>query len=190
MCMHVSAYIFERSGYAPPLTTLDVHHNNIYAHIYLYVLMHVPCLYDLKLRCMSRVWCVRIVMAFNGLSILLSEKKTQWWCMWGWWVGAMLQPFTLYLLHPQLQTRTLHLLSALHILENWESAMGEIKHIQLLPHYSTLLFGMLYQQLKLGWCTEEGVQWNLFIMGTLGPAISGSFLLLYRGFPLSEVKMY
>ena len=79
MCMHVSAYIFERSGYTPPLTTLDVHHNNIYAHIYLYVLMHVPCLYDLKLRCMSRVWCVRIVMAFNGLSILLSEKKTQ--CM-------------------------------------------------------------------------------------------------------------
>ena len=27
-------------------------------------------------------------------------------------------------------------------------------------------------------------------MDTLGPAISGSFLLLYRGFPLSEVKMY
>jgi len=26
------------------------------------------------------------------------------------------------------------------------------------------------------------------IMDTLGPAISGSFLLLYRGFPLSEVK--
>jgi len=25
---------------------------------------------------------------------------------------------------------------------------------------------------------------------TLGPAISGSYLLLYRGFPLSEVKMY
>ena len=34
------------------------------------------------------------------------------------------------------------------------------------------------------------IQWNLFIMDTLGPAISGSFLLLYRGFPLSEVKMY
>ena len=34
------------------------------------------------------------------------------------------------------------------------------------------------------------LQWNLFIMDTLGPAISGSFLLLYRGFPLSEVKMY
>jgi len=34
------------------------------------------------------------------------------------------------------------------------------------------------------------VQWNLFIMDTLGPAISGSFLLLYRGFPLSEVKLY
>ena len=34
------------------------------------------------------------------------------------------------------------------------------------------------------------VQWNLFIMDTLGPAVSGSFLLLYRGFPLSEVKMY
>jgi len=34
------------------------------------------------------------------------------------------------------------------------------------------------------------VQWNLFIMDTLGPAISGSFLLLYRGFPLSEVKVY
>ena len=34
------------------------------------------------------------------------------------------------------------------------------------------------------------IQWNLFIMDTLGPAISGSFLLLYRGFPLSEVKTY
>ena len=33
-------------------------------------------------------------------------------------------------------------------------------------------------------------KWNLFIMGTLRPAVSGSFLLLYRGFPLSEVKMY
>jgi len=32
------------------------------------------------------------------------------------------------------------------------------------------------------------LQWNLFIIDTLGPAISGSFLLLYRGFPLSEVK--
>jgi len=62
----------------------------------------------------------------------------------------MLQPFTLYLFHPQLQTRTLHLLSGLHILENRESALGKIKHIQLLSHYSTLLFGMLYQQLKLG----------------------------------------
>ena len=31
-------------------------------------------------------------------------------------------------------------------------------------------------------------QWNLLTMDTLGPAISGSFLLLYRGFPLSEVK--
>jgi len=41
--------------------------------------------------------------------------------------------------------------------------------------------------------TQTGLfhlQWNLFIMDTLGPAISGSFLLLYRGFPLSEVKMY
>ena len=38
--------------------------------------------------------------------------------------------------------------------------------------------------------SEEELQWNLFIMDTLGPAISGSFLLLYRGFPLSEVKMY
>jgi len=55
MCMHVSAYIVERSGYTPPLTTLDAHHDNIYAHIYLYVFMHVPCLYDLKLRCTSRV---------------------------------------------------------------------------------------------------------------------------------------
>ena len=36
----------------------------------------------------------------------------------------------------------------------------------------------------------QHIQWNLFIMDTLGPAISGSFLLLYRGFPLSEVKMY
>jgi len=34
-----------------------------------------------------------------------------------------------------------------------------------------------------------GIQWNLFIMDTLGLAIYGSFLLLYRGFPLSEVKM-
>ena len=34
------------------------------------------------------------------------------------------------------------------------------------------------------------IQWNLFVMDTLGPAISGLFLLLYRGFPLSEVKMY
>jgi len=34
------------------------------------------------------------------------------------------------------------------------------------------------------------LQWNLFIMDTLGPAISGPFLLLYRGFPLLEVKMY
>jgi len=34
------------------------------------------------------------------------------------------------------------------------------------------------------------LQWNLFIMDTLGPAISGSFLLLYRVFPHSEVKMY
>jgi len=32
------------------------------------------------------------------------------------------------------------------------------------------------------------IQWNLFIMDTLGPAISGSFLLLYIGFPLPEVK--
>ena len=32
------------------------------------------------------------------------------------------------------------------------------------------------------------LQWNLFIMDTLGPAISGSSLMLYRGFPLSEVK--
>jgi len=38
--------------------------------------------------------------------------------------------------------------------------------------------------------TTWGVQWYLFIMDTLGPVISGSFLLLYRGFPLSEVKMY
>jgi len=37
---------------------------------------------------------------------------------------------------------------------------------------------------------RPAIQWNLFIMDTLGPAISGSFLLLYRGFPLSEVKMY
>jgi len=29
-----------------------------------------------------------------------------------------------------------------------------------------------------------------FIMDTLGPAIPGSFLLLHRGLPLSEVKMY
>lgn len=29
----------------PPVTTLDAHH--IYSHIYLYVCMHVPCLYDL-----------------------------------------------------------------------------------------------------------------------------------------------
>jgi len=29
----------------PPVTTLDAHH--IYSHIYLYVRMHVPCLYDL-----------------------------------------------------------------------------------------------------------------------------------------------
>jgi len=29
----------------------------------------------------------------------------------------------------------------------------------------------------------------LTTVDTLGPAISGSFLLLYRGFPLSEVKM-
>ena len=34
------------------------------------------------------------------------------------------------------------------------------------------------------------IQWNLFTMDTFGPAISGSFLLLYRGFPLSELKMY
>ena len=34
------------------------------------------------------------------------------------------------------------------------------------------------------------VQWNLFIMDTMGPAIYGTFLLLYRGFPISEVKMY
>ena len=34
------------------------------------------------------------------------------------------------------------------------------------------------------------LQWKLFIMDTLGPAISGSFLLLYICFPLSEVKMY
>jgi len=33
-----------------------------------------------------------------------------------------------------------------------------------------------------------GVQWNLFIMDTLGPAISGSFLLLYRGLDLAEGK--
>jgi len=37
---------------------------------------------------------------------------------------------------------------------------------------------------------KVAIQWNLFIMDTLGPAISGSFLLLYRGFPLSEVKVY
>jgi len=36
------------------------------------------------------------------------------------------------------------------------------------------------------------IQWNLFVMDSLGPAISWSFLVLhvYRGFPLSEVKMY
>jgi len=39
--------IVEHSGYTPPLTTLDAHHDNIYAHIYLHVFMHVPCLYDL-----------------------------------------------------------------------------------------------------------------------------------------------
>jgi len=38
--------------------------------------------------------------------------------------------------------------------------------------------------------TLYDLQWNLFIMDTLGPAISGSFLLLYRGFPFPEVKMY
>jgi len=37
---------------------------------------------------------------------------------------------------------------------------------------------------------QKVIQWNLFIMDTLGPAISGSYLRLYRGFPLSEVKMY
>jgi len=37
---------------------------------------------------------------------------------------------------------------------------------------------------------DHGIRWNLFIMDTLGPAISGSFLLLCRGSPLSEVKMY
>jgi len=37
------------------------------------------------------------------------------------------------------------------------------------------------------WMFILHVQWNLFTMDTLGPAISGS---LYRGFPLSEVKMY
>ena len=36
----------------------------------------------------------------------------------------------------------------------------------------------------------QSIQWNLFIMDKLGPASSGSFLLLYRGCPLSEVKMY
>jgi len=36
---------------------------------------------------------------------------------------------------------------------------------------------------------SNSIQWNLFIVDTLGPAISGSFLLFYRGFPLSEVKM-
>jgi len=42
-----------------------------------------------------------------------------------------------------------------------------------------------------GWALNTVVlQWNLFVMDTLGLAISGSFLLLYRGFPLSEVKMY
>lgn len=88
------------------------------------------------------------------------RKKTQSWCMRGWWVGAMLQPFTLYsciLNFTSPKQSTFHLLSGSHILENWESAMGKIKHIQLLPHYSTLLFSMLYQQLKLGWRTEEGV---------------------------------
>jgi len=40
------------------------------------------------------------------------------------------------------------------------------------------------------WMFILHVQWNLFTMDTLGPAISGSSLLLYRGFPLSEVKMY
>jgi len=39
-------------------------------------------------------------------------------------------------------------------------------------------------------CACIHVQWNLFIMDTLGLTISGSFLLLYRGFPLSEIKMY
>jgi len=34
------------------------------------------------------------------------------------------------------------------------------------------------------------IQWNLFTMDTLGPIISGSFLLLYRGFSLSELKVY
>jgi len=43
------------------------------------------------------------------------------------------------------------------------------------------------------------VQWNLFIIDTLGPTISGLFLLLYRGFlyrvlksesPLREVPLY
>jgi len=37
---------------------------------------------------------------------------------------------------------------------------------------------------------NRGIQWNLFIKDTLGPTIPGSILLLYRGFPLSDVKMY
>jgi len=31
--LDVFTYIIERSGYTPPLTTLDAHHDNIYAHI-------------------------------------------------------------------------------------------------------------------------------------------------------------
>ena len=34
----------------------------------------------------------------------------------------------------------------------------------------------------------RAIQWNLSITDTLGPDISGHFMLQYRGFPLLEVK--
>jgi len=52
--------------------------------------------------------------------------------------------------------------------------------------YHSKLYSGIHEVITIYTC----IQWNLFMMDTLGPAISGSFLLLYGGFPLSEVKMY
>jgi len=89
-----------------------------------------------------------------------------------------------------------HTYSSLHMYvtscaasDQWAMA-AKLKHSNVETLH--LLHGESLNNSFMAWLSQYKIiiQWNLFIMDTLGPAISGSFLLLYRGFPLSEVKMY